>query len=284
MDYYELISFNKPLSRFMNRDNVAILTVLTPRSGNLKGVTPICIGNTHLLFNTKRGDIKLAQLAHLFAEIDRIAIGTNYKLPVILCGDFNSIPFSPLYNFLTSGVLQFNGMSKTVISGQDKSINGANFMLGDSILPFDLGLTHNCKWRNYIKNEYEKPWLSHFRRHLEDVKFTSNNHVNESVYLTEEREKPGILTHGLDLTSCYMHRLLDGSQEVTTCHDRACSTVDYIFYSPGYSPRTEQNQSQLWLSGVLSLLSEFDLQRMGKLPDKSISSDHLMLMSSFVLS
>lgn len=281
MDYHELISFNKPLSRFMNRDNVAILAVLTPRSSNSKEVTPICVGNTHLLFNTKRGDIKLAQLAHLFAEIDRIAIGDNYKLPVILCGDFNSTPFSPLYNFVTKGELHFDGLSKTIISGQDNSKSGANFVLEDRVFPLELGLTHNCKWRNLVKNENEKPWLNHFRK---NHNFNSNYNRHDTIDLTEEMERAGFLNHGLHLTSSYMHRFLDGIREITTCHDRACSTVDYIFYSPGYNSRTERDQDQLWLSGVLSLLSEMDVQQMGKLPNKSLSSDHLMLMSSFVLS
>lgn len=280
MDYHELISFNNPLSRFMNRDNVAILAVLTPRSSNSREVTPICVGNTHLLFNTKRGDIKLAQLAHLFAEIDRIAIGDDYKLPVILCGDFNSTPFSPLYDFVTKGELYFDGMSKTIISGQDKSKSGARFVLNDSVFPSEIGLTHNCKWQNNTKNENEKPWLNHFRKQF----YIETNNQHNVIDLTEEIERAGFLNHGLDLTSCYMHRFLDGIEEITTCHDRACSTVDYIFYSPGYNPRTKRDQDQLWLSGVLSLLSEMDLRQMGKLPNKSLSSDHLMLMSSFVLS
>ena len=31
----------------------------------------LCVATTHMLFNPKRGDIKLAQLAVLLAELDR---------------------------------------------------------------------------------------------------------------------------------------------------------------------------------------------------------------------
>ncbi|KAK6307222.1 hypothetical protein J4Q44_G00223700 [Coregonus suidteri] len=33
---------------------------------------PLCVATTHLLFNSRRGDLKLAQLAMLLAEIDCI--------------------------------------------------------------------------------------------------------------------------------------------------------------------------------------------------------------------
>lgn len=277
MEYHELITFNKPLSKFMNRDNVAILAILTPRTNRLKVATPICVGNTHLLFNTKRGDIKLAQLAHLFAEIDRIAIGTDCRLPVVLCGDFNSTPFSPLYNFLTKGELSFNGISKTVISGQDDSPHrGANFKLNDRIFPPDLGYTHDCRWKDLSKKQNHRHWFDQLRGVI-DLTSDASNRKNI------ETDRPGILTHNLDLSSSYMHRGLDGVKEVTTCHDRASATVDYIFHSTGVNPQTESTHGQLWLSGVLSLLSEYDVKRMGKLPNTTISSDHLLLMSSFVL-
>ena len=292
MEHHELVSFNKPQSQFMNRDNVAILVILTPRAENMKNASPIVIGNTHLLFNMKRGDIKLAQLAHLFAEIDRVAIDSKRrtKLPTILCGDFNSTPFSPLYNFVTTGELDFRGMTKVKVSGQDQSHQNSfnKFMFQDRVFPAELNLTHTCKWVGGGGERTRNPIFK------EEIDLTRDNDPHHRIDLTgscentpvrELREEPGFLRHDLDFRSSYMHYGLDGSREVTTCHDRACSTVDYILYSPGYKRHSKpSDEEQLWLSGVLSLLSEFDIQRLGKLPNQCVSSDHLMLMSSFVLS
>ena len=43
------------------RNNIALAVVLTMRSNKKH----ICVANTHLLYNPKRGDIKLTQLAIL---------------------------------------------------------------------------------------------------------------------------------------------------------------------------------------------------------------------------
>ena len=270
----------------MDRDNVAILVFLTPRNKAIRNSTPICIGNTHLLFNKKRGDIKLAQLAHLFAEIDKHTGGTNrVDVPLILCGDFNSTPYSPLYDFVTTGNLKFHGMSKASISGQQEK---GSFQEKDSyklyahVFPDDLGLTHTCKWRNSIGRSHTsrdnaRIDLTGGKPPQIDLTNCENDHVKPAL-----REEAGYLRHDLDLRSCYMHRCIDGIPEVTTCHDHACFTVDYIFYSPGLKPC--RNEPKMWLSGVLSLLSETELYKMEKLPNKHISSDHLLLMSSFVLS
>ena len=64
------------------------------------------------------GDGKLVQLATLFAEMDRVLMNNldrcgNPPL-VLLCGDFNSTPQSPIYNFITNGYLDYG--SKWFIS------------------------------------------------------------------------------------------------------------------------------------------------------------------------
>ncbi|ESN98192.1 hypothetical protein HELRODRAFT_124292, partial [Helobdella robusta] len=85
----------------LNRDNVGLLMLLKPVE-KLKDFR-LCVANTHLLFNPKRGDVKLAQLMTLMAGIDDLTDGEEQA--VVLCGDFNSQPRSGLYDFLLSGRL-----------------------------------------------------------------------------------------------------------------------------------------------------------------------------------
>uniref|UniRef100_J3L1T2 Endonuclease/exonuclease/phosphatase domain-containing protein n=2 Tax=Oryza brachyantha TaxID=4533 RepID=J3L1T2_ORYBR len=121
--YKEDIEFNK----LDLRDNVAQICVLesvTP--GNMQTESSpshpqqakqIVVCNTHVLYNPKRGDIKLGQVRTLLDRAYTISKTWNDS-PVIICGDFNSTPKSPLYNFMLEQKLNLSGLAKSTISGQ----------------------------------------------------------------------------------------------------------------------------------------------------------------------
>jgi protein angel len=77
---------------------------------------PTCqfvVATTHLLYNPKRQDIRLAQIQVLLAELDRISkINENNdktNLPIILSGDFNLQPYSAPHNLIVNGkTFEFN--------------------------------------------------------------------------------------------------------------------------------------------------------------------------------
>ena len=51
-----------------------LILALQPKDYKRKRLpTRLCVANTHLLFNMKRGDVKLAQLAYLFAHLHKLA-------------------------------------------------------------------------------------------------------------------------------------------------------------------------------------------------------------------
>lgn len=80
----------------------------------------IVICNIHVLYNPKRGEIKLGQVRTL---IDRAySVSRQWdNAPVIICGDFNSTPKSPLYEFISMQKLDLSGLSREQISGQYSS-------------------------------------------------------------------------------------------------------------------------------------------------------------------
>lgn len=111
------LEFYRPETKLLDRHNVAIVMLLrpvAPRGPSTEALGPLlCVVNTHLLFNPRRGDVKLAQLAILLAEIDRAvqsqkARGMSCNL--IMCGDFNSVPHMPLYQLITTGQLNYQGL------------------------------------------------------------------------------------------------------------------------------------------------------------------------------
>lgn len=104
------MEFFRPAVGVLNRDNVGLVLLLRPVLSEEApdGLNPpnLCVANTHLLYNPRRGDIKLAQLALLLAEVDKLShTPEGQRCPIILCGDLNATPSSPLYQLLHNGFL-----------------------------------------------------------------------------------------------------------------------------------------------------------------------------------
>lgn len=246
----------------MDRDNVGLVVNL--RAVDLRGSEQIiCVATTHLLYNPRRGDIKLAQLALLMAEISQVAqMDDGSTCPVVLCGDFNSVPASPLYTFIKDSKLEYAGMPIGKVSGQEESHRGQR-ILTVPIWPTELGVSQLCQYDKQTK----EPDLMHSRQ-------------QDSVFLNCFKPR---IEHRLNLSSVYSHYLKEGGQpEITTCHSRTAITVDYIFYSPLPSEDLATKKGMQLLSR-LSLVGEAELQRINGLPNQSHSSDHLPLIAKFRL-
>lgn len=105
----------------LNRSNVAIIAKFRlKKSPN----SEVVIATTHLLYNPRRQDVRLAQMQILLAEIDRIAYrGINEHqqvqyVPVILTGDFNFQPSTAPYGKLTTGsLIRHNHCCKRYMKG-----------------------------------------------------------------------------------------------------------------------------------------------------------------------
>lgn len=104
---YKGIEFNRTdLSDILHVDNVGIVAVLKPKF-SCESDTKLVVANTHLIFNPKRSDIKLAQLRLFLSELEEISSEDNdisknehYHHPTILCGDLNSVPDSDVIKFV----------------------------------------------------------------------------------------------------------------------------------------------------------------------------------------
>ncbi|NXY65958.1 ANGE1 protein, partial [Callaeas wilsoni] len=320
------IEYFRPGLDVLNRDNVGLVLLLQPvlpEGLGLQAVSPLCVANTHVLFNPRRGDIKLAQVALLLAEIDKIARTTEGSYyPVILCGDLNSVPDSPLYKFIRNGELSYHGMPAwKVVSGQeDFSQQLYSRKLLAPLWPSSLGVTDKCQYvtlcqpKKLGRREYSRDFLLQFRfcdvacerppqlvllEGVTDAKPVASAREHSAVTAVLKRRSSlsflgkqcsGVIQHGLNLTSVYSHFLPQrGRPEVTTMPMGLGATVDYIFYSaePVESKAGEcrrlYKDGALKLLGRLSLLSEDVLLMANGLPNPFCSSDHLCLLASFGL-
>ncbi|XP_010541622.1 PREDICTED: carbon catabolite repressor protein 4 homolog 6 isoform X2 [Tarenaya hassleriana] len=124
----ESIQFNK----LGLRDNVAqicVLELLNSRTSK-NGVTAsessagshrVVVCNIHVLYNPKRGEIKLGQVRTLLERAHAVSkLWDNAS--VVLCGDFNCTPKSPLYNFILEQKLDLSALARDKVSGQDSAI------------------------------------------------------------------------------------------------------------------------------------------------------------------
>ncbi|XP_071717761.1 carbon catabolite repressor protein 4 homolog 6 [Rutidosis leptorrhynchoides] len=118
-------------SKFGLRDNVAQICVLesinkvsseSPPPACSEDRNKVVVCNIHVLYNPKRGEIKLGQVRRLLDRAyDTSKLWDN--APVVLCGDFNSTPKSPLYNFISEQKLNVSGLARDKISGQYSAEN-----------------------------------------------------------------------------------------------------------------------------------------------------------------
>ncbi|NXP28990.1 ANGE2 protein, partial [Scytalopus superciliaris] len=281
---FSLISSN-PVEFFrrdiplLDRDNVGLVLLLQPRF-HCKSNAAICIANTHLLYNPRRGDIKLTQLAMLLAEIASVAPRKDGSFcPIIICGDFNSVPGSPLYRFIKEGKLNYEGLAIGKVSGQEQFPRGQR-ILSIPIWPKKLGISQNCVYE--IKQQQKE---ENAGEKLERAKL---DNTQETVIASEKSSSK--LQHHFKLSSVYSHYFPEtGIPEVTTCHSRSAVTVDYIFYSAANDDTAAQPGAEdsfcggLKLLGRLALLTEKDLWTVNGLPNENNSSDHLPLLAEFRL-
>ncbi|XP_056424267.1 protein angel homolog 2 isoform X2 [Hyla sarda] len=259
----------------LDRDNVGLVLMLQPKARG-RDASMICVANTHLLYNPRRGDIKLTQLAILLAEITEVVQTPEGGFcPIVLCGDFNSVPGSPLHQFIKEGALHYEGMPIGKVSGQEKYPRGQR-ILSNPIWPRSLGINQKCVYKSPETNQ------ERLERSLEEQ--TPEEQRVESDKSVESR-----LRHHFSLSSVYSHYFPDtGMPEITTCHSKSAITVDYIFYSPANTdvfrqPGSDVSCNGLQLLGRLSLLTEQDLWSVNGLPNETISSDHISLMAKFRL-
>ncbi|XP_004568472.2 protein angel homolog 2 isoform X1 [Maylandia zebra] len=274
------VEFFRPGDTLLDRDNVGLVVLLRPNKSfsHLNPSSFICVANTHLLYNPRRGDIKLAQLAILLAEINRLSRLPNGQVnPVVLCGDFNSAPWSPLYSFLTTGCLQYSGMQIGMVSGQENSPRGQRLLMSPIWSP-SLGITHQCQYENKASAETSPTSPTAVEGAISNL--SVEDLAAKAAY---EFSRAWRIEHSLKLQSSYQHHLMpDRRPEITTCHSRTALTVDYILYSPDFVPPPSLPGGRgLQLLGRLSLVGQAELEEVNGLPNHRHSSDHLPLLARF---
>ncbi|XP_075511372.1 carbon catabolite repressor protein 4 homolog 1-like isoform X1 [Primulina tabacum] len=93
------------LSRLV-KDNVALILVLEAKFGNQGIDNPgkrqlVCVANTHVNVHQELKDVRLWQVHTLLKGLEKIAASAD--IPMLVCGDFNSVPGSAPHSLLAMG-------------------------------------------------------------------------------------------------------------------------------------------------------------------------------------
>ncbi|KAL4513210.1 hypothetical protein Ndes2437B_g08253 [Nannochloris sp. 'desiccata'] len=247
------------------KDNVCQLTVLRSKE---ESSIALLVANIHVLFNPKRGDIKLAQVRTMLESAHSlVAARPTGPCPVVVCGDFNSAAGSPIYEFVLRGELQLGSIDRRRLSGQVEaagrtgwpSIRGNLFdAMSNGAASEAAAMQAALGYRSGVIEETVGGGGGGDNRD-EDVMMLPrsasspaaldrrNSNSGNANVLTGSAKKfrpwaqdelemaagseSGIARHPLHLESAYLN--VSGSEPLyTTAHDRYVGTVDYIFYSP----------------------------------------------------
>ncbi|KAK3863556.1 hypothetical protein Pcinc_030706 [Petrolisthes cinctipes] len=288
-------------SNLLDRDNIALIAKFS--SVSQPDAPPLCVATTHLLYNPKRHDIKLAQAVLLLTELDRLCYqgeegGRPNYCPLLVTGDFNAEPHSTLIGFLMAGRIQYEGLSRRTLA----RYGSFDSLLDSCLLPPSLGITDRCQHSvlaqgRFTENVHGGPIfrlsdkrsleenlirINHSDRFQQkDASKKSQDHSLGGVYGPRQS---GWFSHGFNFKSVYSHQGRGGRPPEVTTHHSNWTTVDYMFYNRVYS--TAQATS---VEGKLKLLARYRLltgpeaSRFGPLPSAVCPSDHFPLAAQFLL-
>lgn len=155
------------LNRVMTKDNVGLVVLLETKEAAFEGTIvpdntahPLLVCTAHLHWDPEYCDVKLIQTMFLTNELMTIVDETTSSLrpggksdsnsiPIILCGDLNSLPGSGVVEFLSKGKISadhadfkelgYKECLKKLTSSEKSTEYGHPFLLHrayDDIMPF----------------------------------------------------------------------------------------------------------------------------------------------------
>ena len=121
MSYADGIGSDAMLNRVMIRDNIGLAILLELKDPSVAHMYAypqhILVTNTHIHWDPEYCDVKLIQAIMLLSELETILISAQSEkgigvktrtpgipgVPIIMCGDFNSLPDSGVIEYFTNG-------------------------------------------------------------------------------------------------------------------------------------------------------------------------------------
>lgn len=140
-------------NRVLVKDNIAVVA----RLEHLRTRRTLLLANCHIHWDPQYKDVKLLQAVMLAEEIERLAEKLPPSGALIVCGDFNSLPDSGVYEFLSNGGIQ--GKHPDFLSRcyepytSDGARHKLNLRSAYSLLPEETEISNGCTpFTNFTPN------------------------------------------------------------------------------------------------------------------------------------
>ncbi|XP_055856534.1 protein angel [Episyrphus balteatus] len=259
----DVVEFFRPDIQLLDRHNIALIAKFRCKA---RKEANFVVSTTHLLFNPRRQDVRLAQIMVLLAELDRHSIvkpGKLDRMPCIVTGDFNLQANSAPFQLITTGKLCYENLAKTSLS--ESGAYGLP-LTGKNFISHQLRITDNCQHIDCVESDY---------KNCPQQIPIKDKHPNHSTLFAT-----GTLSHELNLRSAYDH--FDG-MSYGSIFQNGWVTVDHIFYSKAKKKQRSPKNGTLQLLSVYQLPTMKQCRAIGILPNEEHGSDHLILAARFYL-
>ncbi|KAG0359725.1 Protein angel 2 [Podila minutissima] len=310
------VEFNQ--NRFIGRDNVGIVAILEVTQGQSK--KKVCVATTHILFNPRRGMVKIAQLKMLLESAQLLIEEQDEDIPLVLCGDMNASPNSFVLHYLQSqdvdATMQMEVvMSQKLFDGQAARPSGtypngitefnASFRNIRQALAAVLGTTYRPPPELQLQQEHlhtpsdvltlmanmhippgtPQQQQQHHHHHL-------HHHLRHQHHQKKHDPSSNRVSQPFQLQSAYeYHTHIPGRQKMykqwTTYHTASKEMCDFIMYGHLWPTTTtiaplpsQQTPSRLEVLATLVLPCR-ELDKCHGLPIRYFGSDHLSLAAVF---
>ncbi|XP_055594848.1 protein angel homolog 2 isoform X2 [Uranotaenia lowii] len=278
---YQDVEFYQPHVEFLDRENVAIIVKLALKSNPSQ---TLVVATTHLLYNPRRQDVRLAQVQVLLAELDRLSFigyydnGKPKYAPTIVTGDFNLQPYSAPYMLVTTGFLQYENLNRKTLEPCESRYEPP---FGKTLLSPKLGITDDCR-HECLGNELDESYCNAVTR-LHHSSQQPETPPPSPTSVSASKFGNGILRHQFQFTSAYRHNLDQPDEEASTFQTQWI-TVDYLFYTRFHHPSKRRFiGGDLQLMAIYTLPTVFQAREIRNIPNMYFGSDHFSLAGKFLL-
>lgn len=280
------VEFFQPKEDVLKFDNIGLMVKFMYKE-NKGSLFVVC--TTHLLFNRKRTDARLAQIQVLLAELDKFSYNkeVSHHLPILLTGDFNSSPQSPVTKLVTLGKLTEKQFMKPL---KNISITGMCQHLNVHLERNETAKRKRCLLDHSEKNNSEMSPINvsdivsvakKETENLRDKMCGALSLVSSVTEINTDSSKEhnrlfqySVIKHNFVFKSVYNHLKTDGRTEATVFQNE-WTVVDYIYYCSNSVTGTLVLQEKYYLPTVQ------ECYKMRALPSFKYGSDHVSLAAKF---
>lgn len=215
----------------------------------------LVIGNTHLNFNIRNGELKLSQALLLLAGIFNVvwAVAEWLQSPslirkkiyycpktpaVIICGDWNSLPSGCLYHWLSSARHDFSNCPNERVSDQQRMFCGGTHHSMWNVLSREgkggTAIEHRgrCGGSGNPFPNLEQLLASEqvkLFRYFNAVQWVYKKYVRHRKHKVPKLAETNVLLHPFELASAYYFDNSEPAATVWEGQQKGC--VDYIWYN-----------------------------------------------------